>query len=206
MARKIDPADAASVTEAVRSIEASSSAEVVVEVRSQSGSYVHADARAGALFAFAALLFILFSPWTFDPLWVPGIVLSAYAVGMLASRLSDFVRRLMTSRRDRDERVRTYAAAAFVERGVANTEGETGLLVYLSLLERRIELIADRAVLDAVPVLEWNQLLETVRMRHATTAALVEVIRALQPLLARYSPSGEVDRDELSNEVRLIDK
>lgn len=206
MAKKIDPADAASVTEAVRGIEASSSAEVVVEVRSMSGSYTHADARSGALVAFASLLFILFSPWTFDPLWVPGIVLSAYAMGMLASRLSDAVRRLLTSRRDRDERVRTHAAAMFVERGVANTQGETGLLIYLSLLERRIELIADRGVLDAVPVLEWNQLLETVRMRNATTATLVEVIRALQPLLARYSPPRAGDRDELSNEVRFADK
>lgn len=206
MAKRIDPADAASVTEAVRGIEASSSAEVVVEVRSRSGSYTHADARSGALVAFAALLFILFSPWTFDPSWVPGTVLSAYAMGMLASRLSDATRRLLTSRRDRDERVRTHAAATFVERGVANTQGETGLLVYLSLLERRIELIADRGVLDAVPVLEWNQLMETVRMRHATTATLVEVIRALQPLLARYSPSRAGDRDELANEVRFADK
>lgn len=206
MAKKIDPADAASVTEAVRGIEASSSAEVVVEVQSQSGSYAHADARSGALVAFAALLFILFSPWTFDPGWVPGIVLSAYAMGMLASRLSDAVRRFLTSRRDRAERVRTQAAATFVERGVANTEGETGLLVYLSLLERRIELIADRGLLDAVPVLEWNQLLETTRTRDATIETVIEVIRALQPLLARYQPARAGDRDELSNEVRFADK
>jgi putative membrane protein len=206
MAKTIDPADAASVTEAVRGIEASSSAEVVVEVRSQSGSYAHADARSGALVAFAALLFILFSPWTFDPTWVPGTVLSAYAMGMLVSRLSDGARRVLTGRRDRDQRVRTQAAAAFVERGVANTEGETGLLVYLSLLERRIELIADRGLLDAVPVLEWNQLLESARTREATMSTLVEVIHALQPLLARYSPSRESDRDELSNEVRFVDK
>lgn len=204
MARKIDPADAASVTEAVRSIEASSSAEVVVEVRSQSGTYAHADGRFGALVAFAGLLFVLFSPWTFDPIWVPVVVVFTYAAGFMASMASDFIRRLMTFQREREQKVRTHAMATFVERGVANTGREIGLLIYLSLLERRIELIADRGVLDAVPVLEWNQLLETAHARKATTATLLDVLRALQPLLTRYLAARADDRDELANDVKFV--
>lgn len=204
MRRKtIDPALAASVTDAVRSIEASSSAELVVEVRERSGSYAHADARFGALIAFAALLLVLFSPWTFEPLWVPVVVLVAYDVGLVLARISRAIRRAMTTRRDRDTRVRTSAAASFVERGVGNTRRETGLLVYLSVLERRIELIADRGVLDAVPVLAWNQLAETTRRRNATTDDLLEVVRALAPLLVRYLPARPGDRNELSDEVRI---
>jgi putative membrane protein len=204
--KKIDPAVAASVAEAVRSIEASSSAEVVVEVRAHSGSYAHADARFAALVSFATLLFVLFSVWTFDPAWVPLCVLAAYGAGLVASSFSNAIRRLMTTRHDRERKVRTMAAAAFVERGVANTQRETGLLIYLSLLERRIELIADRGVLDAVSVLEWNQVVETARTRKATTATLLEVMRALQPLLVRHLPVREGDRDELSNELRFMNE
>ena len=155
--RKLDPAVAASVTERIRSVESSSSAEVVVEVRARSGSYSHADARLAAMVAFIALLIVLFSPWTFEPIWVPPVVLAAYITGVMLSRVSATIGRAMTTRRDRDARVRTTAAAAFVERGVRNTSRETGLFIFLSLLERRMELIADRGVLDAVPVLVSNE-------------------------------------------------
>ena len=187
----------------MRAIEATSSAEVVVEIRSRSGSYSHANARFGALGAFAVLLFILFSPWDFDPLWVPGLVLLAYSIAMFVSMKSDVVRRWMTSRRERDAKIRDHAAAAFVERGVANTEEETGVLVYLSLLERRIEIVADRRVLDAVPVLEWNQFLESARGKEGNEETLTDVLRPLQQLLARCLPARDGDRNELSNDIRV---
>ena len=109
----------------------------------------------------------------------------------------------MTTRRDRERRVRMAAAATFVERGVTNTSRETGLLIFLSVFERRMELIADRGILDAVPVLEWNQLLEKARNRAADIESLLDVLRELEPLLTRYLPVRPGDRDELSNEVRF---
>ncbi|HEY8133799.1 MAG TPA: hypothetical protein VII12_18105, partial [Thermoanaerobaculia bacterium] len=91
---------------------------MVIEIRARAGSYAHADARFAALVAFVVLLFVLFSPWTFEPLWVPVAVISAYAIGLLLSRSSNAIRRAMTTRRDRETRVRTGAAASFFERGV----------------------------------------------------------------------------------------
>ncbi|HEY3056754.1 MAG TPA: hypothetical protein VGK31_12560 [Thermoanaerobaculia bacterium] len=204
MATKIGPAVAASVADAVRSIEKSSSVELVVEVRARSGSYAIADARFAALASFATLVFVLFSPWTFAPELVPLIVVFGYGVGQLTSNFSNAIRRLMTNARDRAERVRTTAAAAFVERGVGNTRRETGMLVMLSQLERRIELIADRGVLDAVPVLEWNQLAASIRSRNARIEDLPEVLRSLEPLLVRHLPAAAADVDELSNEMRVV--
>ena len=206
MKKTIDPAHAAALTEIVRAIEGSSSAEVVVEVRARSGSYVQADHQTGFAVAFTALLFVLFSPWDFAPIWVPVVVLAAYAAGLLVSSRTDALRRLLTPRSQREQNVRTFAAAAFVERGVANTVRETGLLVYLSLLERRIELLADRGVLDAAPVLEWNQFIESVRDSRATPAALVDVMRTLQPMLTRYLPARGSDRNEVSDKVRLANE
>jgi putative membrane protein len=204
--RKLDPAVAASLGERIRAVETASSAEVVVEIRAYSGSYAHAEARFAALAAFVTLLIVLFSPLDFDPIWVPPVVLGAYITGVLLARLSDLIRRAMTTRRDRERRVRMAAAATFVERGVTNTSRETGLLVFLSVFERRMELIADRGILDAVPVLEWNQLLEKTRQRAADTETLLEVLRELEPLLTRYVPVRAGDRDELSNEVRFVKK
>jgi putative membrane protein len=204
MARHIDPAVVTSVAEAVAAVEVSSCAELVVEVRARSGSYAHADARFAGVVAFATLLFVLLSPWSFAPFWVAPDVLIAYGIGLLIARSSPAIRRWMTTARDRETKVHTYAKAAFVERGVANTQRETGLLLYMSMVERRIEVIADRGVLDAVPALEWNQLLDKLRSRAASPKMLVDVLRVLEPLLIRHLPARAGDRNELSNELRFV--
>jgi putative membrane protein len=201
---KLDAATSAAITTAVRKLEGGSCAEVVVEVRGRSGSYAHASARFAALAAFVALLVLLFSPWTFRAAWVAMDVAAAYAIALYAARRSDSVRQLMTTARERANVVRLGAAAAFYERGIANTEAETGVLLYLSLMERRMELLADRGVLAAVPSREWNQIAAHVRTRNATPATLIEALDSLGPLLAQRMPALAGDRDELCNEPRFL--
>ena len=103
--------------------------------------------------------------------------------------------------RGRERKVHTAGAGAFGERGIAKPRRSTGMLGYLSLLERRIELIADRGILDAVPSLEWNQLVEAIRGRRATQSTPVDVLPALQPLLLRYAPNQTGTRSAPSNSI-----
>ncbi|HEY0140419.1 MAG TPA: hypothetical protein VGF48_05955 [Thermoanaerobaculia bacterium] len=199
------PDVATELADVVRELELRSCAEVAVEVRSRSGSYSHADGRFAALLAFLTLIVLLFSPWSFAPLWVVIDVAAAYVIGHFAARKSDAVRRLVTTERERLEQVRSAAMATFHDRGVANTEGESGVLIYLSLLERHIEVLADRGVLLAVPPLEWNRIIGEVRAAHdATPETLVHLIRALTPLLESCLPVREGDRDELANVPRYV--
>ncbi|HEX6094981.1 MAG TPA: hypothetical protein VF432_01555 [Thermoanaerobaculia bacterium] len=195
--KRLDPAVMEAITEAIRELERCSCAEVVVEVRARSGSYAHADARFASLVAFLALLVLLFSPWTFAPVWVAIDVAIVWFVALFVR--SDNARRLMTTRKDRETQVRNAAAAAFHDRGVANTSGETGVLVYLSAMERRLELLADRGILESVPSLEWNRLADEARKRNATPETLADVVRALTPLLEKHLPVREGDVDELCN-------
>jgi putative membrane protein len=202
--KPLDPKIARAITDAVHELEGRSCAEVVVEIRSRSGPYGHAEGRVAALVALVALLVLLFSPWTFAPPWVVIDVVIAYFLGLFAARRSDVLRRLVTSARERATSVRTTAAAVFHERGIANTESETGMLVYLSLLERRIEILADRGVLKAVPPLTWNQLLDLGARHGGTAQTLVEIVRGLAPLLEQHLPARAGDTDELSNAPRFV--
>jgi putative membrane protein len=204
LAKKIEPKLAAALTDAVRELELCSCAEVVIEIRSRSGSYAHADARFGALVAFTALIVLLFSPWAFAAGWLAADVAAAWVLGLFLSRKSDSVRHLMTTSRERIAQARLVATSVFHERGVANTISESGVLVYLSLLEGHIEILADRGVLEAVPPLEWNRIGEAARERHATTKSLLEIVRALTPLLERHLPAREGDVDELCNVPRFV--
>jgi putative membrane protein len=201
------PAVTAALTESVRELEQRSCAEVVIEVRSRSGSYAHADARFASLLAFVGLLVLLFSPWHFfAPGWVAIDVVLVWVAGLFISRKSDSVRRFVTTNGERVAQARLVAAAAFHDRGVANTIRESGVLVFLSLLEGHIEVLADRGVLQAVPPLQWNDIIATARRDHATPERLLEIVRAMTPLLEGCLPSHEGDTDELSNVPLFVEE
>lgn len=196
--------DTQAITDAIQELERCSCAEVVVEVRARSGSYAHADARFASLLAFVALLVLLFSPWPFAPFWVAIDVAVVWVAGLFIAKKSIAIRRLMTTEQERATQVRLVAASVFHDRGIMHTSGETGVLVYLSQLEGRIELLADRGILEAVPALEWNRIAAEARTQHATTATLVEVVRELTPLLERHMPVREGDQDELCSVPRFV--
>ena len=65
-------------------------------------------------------------------------------------------------------------------------------------------LLADRGILESVPVLDWYRIAAEARQRHATPETLVEVVHALTPLLERHMPVGEGDVDELCNVPRFV--
>jgi hypothetical protein len=55
-----------------------------------------------------------------------------------------------------------------------------------------------------VPALEWNRIAETARGRRVTTETMLEIVRALTPLLECYLPARPGDVDELSNVPRFV--
>lgn len=193
------------LAECVREIEKETDAELVIVVRARSGSYRHVDLVCGTLLAYAGLLFLLFSPWTFEHYWVAIDVVLLFALGFYISARSETIRRLMTTKKERADAVRMGAAAMFYEAGIANTESEMGVLIYLSLLERRLELIADRGVLKAAPPLEWNErLFELHKAGHRPhLPGMLEALRELGALLKRSLPPTGENPNELSDMPRF---
>jgi putative membrane protein len=202
---KFDQAAQAALTDCVKKIETTTDAELVLIVRARSGSYAHADYLFGTVLAFGGLLFLIFSPFDFHQYWVAIDVALLFAIGAFISSRSNTLRRLLTTDKFRSEAVRTGAAAMFYEAGIANTTAEMGLLIYLSVLERRLELIADRGVLKGVNALEWNQQLfelhETGRKPEPHT--LLAGLEQLGALLAKHLPATGENPNELPDAPRF---
>ena len=191
------------LTRAVCDVEASSCAEVVVVVRRSSGSYLHADLLTGAVAGFVALAFLLFSPWPFATAWVLLDPLIVFVLSAWAGSKSATLRRAFTSVGERRGRVETHARAAFVERGVGVTSRRTGVLVYVSILERASCVVADQGVRAAVPEEEWNAAVGAIEAA-AKRGRAVDVATALattKALLARALPRSADDVNELPDEV-----
>lgn len=194
----------AALSEAVSAVEAASSAELVIAVRPRTGSYPHADLGFGILMGLAALAVLLFSPWIFAPVWVlvDPVLIGALA-GLLGSR-SARLRRAFTPWRERRLRVEAAARSTFVERRVHGTTGRTGILFYVSVLEREAAFVADVGVEVLAATEAWRRAVgeieQAVRNKEDGVAVAAR-IRALAPLLGTALARGENDVDELPNEV-----
>jgi putative membrane protein len=106
--------------------------------------------------------------------------------------------------------VHQRALQAFVEEEVFATRDRTGVLLFVSLLERRIEVVADAGVYQAVDAAAWADV--TARVRHGIEAdalarGLIDGIEACGTLLREHgfhAPSD--DPDELPSRLRVDDE
>jgi putative membrane protein len=194
------PEARAGVRAAIEAIEAQTCAEIVVTVRRASGDYRGADYLCASLVALAALVGLLFAEHEFSVLWMPVDVAVAWAIGALASAKIASCRRLFAGRARMASAVRTSALAAFVELGVSRTRARSGILVYVAMLERRVELVADVGVDVSALGAPYEKLVASLQRREGADAFLAS-LRALGPLLAPSLPRASDDINELSDEV-----
>src|SRR6266567_6554865 len=202
---KFDKAAGDALADAIREIEKNTNAEIVVVVRGRSGTYRHADYLFGAIVALVGLAFVLFSPFEFHTYWIPFDVTALFVAGAFVCSRGDWLRRLLTTKRFRVKAARTGAAAMFYEAGIANTSAENGMLVYLSLLERQMEVIADRGILKCVPPLKWNHAAFELKQsaKDPEPTKLVQGLHSLGKLLAEHMPATGENPNELADGPRI---
>jgi uncharacterized membrane protein len=104
---------------------------------------------------------------------------------------------------------RQRALEVFTALGVWDTEANNGVLIYLLLADRDVEIVADRGLNGKVSGAEWTEVCaamerELHEARHE--AGALEGIRAAGRLLARHFPPrpGGRDDDELPNRPAIL--
>ncbi len=103
---------------------------------------------------------------------------------------------------------RARALEVFSQLRIWDTEHNNGVLIYLLLADRTVEIVADRGVAGGrVPQSEWDavcRLMENhFRERHFEAGA-VAGIRAVADVLARYPAGARGDGNELPDEPVLL--
>lgn len=187
---------------AVKAFEAQTSAELVITVKKQVRSYLEAHLVFGTLSAFAALLFLLFYPLDFSTALMPLDTFLAFAVGFGLSRILPPLQKLALSAKKRRETVEQAAKAAFVDLGVSKTTGRTGVLVYVSLFEGIVAIVADAGItLEAKKAAENAHVPLEAALLRIDIRSFAETLEALGAAFSATMPRSDDDVNELADDI-----
>jgi len=163
----LSEADRERIRQAVHAAEQQTSAEIVPLIVARSGLYRDAQHWAGLIVALATLALLLtieasWLPWGWhasNAAWLVLAVTLAYAGGTWLGSVPPVVR-LLTSPARMRRKVIMRAERAFAQHAVSRTRERTGVLIMLSILERQIYVLPDRAFAGAVSAERWRQVVQ----------------------------------------------
>lgn len=196
------------IASAVAEAERLTSGEIVAMVVAQSDSHPLAAMRGALLLALpaAVALALLLSSILWhgqDALWY---FLAIFPLLFLPLRWliqrTPSLHRLFLDRDRADAEVREAALVHFFTRGLHRTRDENGILIFLSILERRVWILADRGIDSRLPPSTWNDMVQrlvTGIKANRQCETLCSVIEEISLLLAKHFPLKGDDRNELAN-------
>ncbi len=228
---KLGPSDTAAIEAAIREAEARTTGELYVVVSEESGDYGETPLAwaAGVALLGPALLLLggvhvsvpdLFGGWTAAQVsqaaeraareaLVGAIVVQAalFVITFLLVAVPP-VRRALTPRPFKRERVRKRALEQFASKNLHLTRERTGVLIFVSFAERMAELIADEGIAAHVERHVWDRamaaLVEGLR-RGEAGAGIAAAVGLCGDVLAERFPCDPKDNpDQLPNQVVVL--
>jgi len=206
MAHLLTEAEAATVAEHVAQAERGTAGEIVVVLAERSDGYErHRTAASFTATLLAALALYTFVP-SLPELWVlcaeaPIMLLFWWLSGLAV------VTRVLVPGPAQHAAVRARAEQSFIEQGVTETRDRSGVLLFLSEAEHRVELLADRGIHERVGAEVWqtlvNDVVAAIRGGHAA-GGIASAVDAIGARLAQHFPPAPDDTNELPNEPRRI--
>lgn len=197
--RALDDRERAGLRHALAQAELGTSAElgVVVLERSDDHPQAHALAALVGVFVGSALL-AGWLPWERPALLLASQLALAAAGALLVQWLPE-ARNWFIAPRRADGAAREQAVQEFAALELERTQGRTGVLLLVSLLEHRVLVLADRGIAERAEPDAWEGATELVleRVRVGDLAGGLRAgIERLGALLAEHAPRAADDRNE----------
>jgi putative membrane protein len=105
-----------------------------------------------------------------------------------------------------EETVRERAVRAFYEKGLYKTKANTGVLFFISLLEHKVWVLADKGIYEKIDQKTLNTFALTVSQgikAGRACDALCQAVKDTGTVLAKHFPIAPGDTNELSDQVIL---
>jgi len=218
----LSEADLASIKDAVADAERRTNGEIAIAVTEESSDYSFFELFASVLLG--AVGFAVMLPfnaqiealigrffWHEETWYLPAFCgIASFAIIAVCFFLANIpaVDRVVIPRAIRRTRVYNRALRHFVESGVYATKDRTGILIFISYMEREVRIVADSGINEKIEQAEWDDiaraLAEGIRDRKAASA-LATVIARCGVLLERHFPAKKENPNELPDGLVVLE-
>lgn len=217
----LSAADLDEIKAAVAEAESKTTGEIALALTAESDSYSFWELLAANYVA--AVVFICLLPFANEisglysqVLWyVSDWTLPAfYGITTLASIVLGFfimnipaLDRIIIPKRIQNKAVTSRAFRHFAESGVYETSGHSGILIFVSYLERQVRIIADSGIAAKIPQDLWNIIADDLAagLKNGNTKdGFIAAVEKCGDLLAEHFPCGEENPNELADGLVIL--
>jgi putative membrane protein len=206
------------IEERIRDTERGTSGEIVVVVTPQSSRYLDVNAVGGSMIgivsAYALCRFFVpsvvpFSLGSFSFQLLQADIFLVVFLAVFTAVYNSFylftgLKRLFVSESRERHEIEKKAMQSFYNYGLHRTAQETGVLILISLMERKVYLLADRGVLSRIGIetlqAQVEDMIAGIRAGDRGKA-VCDVIDSLGAVLKKEFPAAADNRNELSDRV-----
>jgi putative membrane protein len=219
--RRLSDDDHDRVTAAIAAAEAKSNGEIIAVAADRSDSYHDVGLHYAVLVLFLVLAFFAAWPDQLEHMWTRlmgwsaepsmrqlltlllGIALAKFLTVLFILKWMP-LRLALTPGGTKTRRVRRRAITLFKAGGERRTIGRTGILIYLSLAERRAEIIGDEAVTAVTTAETWGEamtaLVSDVKSGRPGDG-IVAAVELIGSVLAKHFPKTSTDTNEIPDKL-----
>ena len=193
------------ISDAIAAAEKKTSGEILAVVTNQSDTYFYVP------FLVASLVALLV-PWPFiyftwrTVQWIYFLQLLVFAALVMLLMSTEW-RMLFVPRSVKRMHAHRRAMEQFVAQDIHTTAGRTGVLIFVSLAERYVEIIADKGIHEKVPEGTWQAIVNQLTAdlaRSAPADGFVTAVQSCGAHLAQHFPPAPADHNQLPNHLIVL--
>jgi putative membrane protein len=220
---KLSTEDQNRITKAIGQAESKTSGEIATAFISESYDYAIYELLFSVVVGFIYFaIMLLFSTqietwlaakfWNYNVSYLLGFYgFSTFLVITIVYLLANLpsLDRLIVSKKTMQRKVHERALRHFVESGAYNTVHRTGILIFISALEHRVELLADSGINELIPAEKWDKLVQHIVQgikENKPADYLIEAIEDCGKILSENFPMQAETVNELSDEISVLER
>ena len=196
------------VTEVVQEAERITSGEIVPMIVSRSHDYPMAAVTCAVSITLPSAL--LLTNLIGERLWIGtqnlwlflGFFAALYVLLYPLIRRSDRLKHFFLSRRQVEQEVKKSALSAFYSEQLHKTRDANGILLYISVMEQKVWILADSNINAKIDQQQWDSIIVDLTAgikAGQPEKAICEAVRRVGQILRTHFPYRKDDKDELHN-------
>ncbi len=188
---------------AIREAESKTAGEIVTVIALASDNYYYYPTLWAALLAILSPLLPIAINFSFAPLGVVELQLLVFVLLLAAFRWPP-LKMYLVPRAIKDQYCARRAQEQFLVQNLHTTRARTGVLLYVSVAERHVSLLADSGIHSKVVAGTWDKIVTDFTRKLRTgqvTDGFIEAVNVTGALLATHFPAEVINPNELPDHL-----